>query len=230
MLTPVDNPSAYGLVETDAARQHPAVPREAERRRDHLQHHQRRHLRARARHVRPHSQGHAVVDRAQLLPVADRARRDVHRLRRSRLLDRHRHAGEVHAGAPRHHGRPLSAPRRSPTAPARAWVSPQARVEDGAIVEGPCFIDEGAVVKAGARIGPYSVVGRQCHIEEHAVVERAIIWPNTRDQPGSGRAAARSSAAIATSAATRLVDERRRARRQVGGHRLQPAVAGRAAA
>src|SRR3954462_412823 len=47
--------------------------------------------------------------------------------------------------------------------PGAAWVSPDARVEDGAIVEGPCFIDEGAVVKSGAHIGPYSVVGRQCH-------------------------------------------------------------------
>src|SRR5689334_14996626 len=60
------------------------------------------------------------------------------------------------------------------------WVSPQARVEPDASLEGPCFIDEGAVVKSGARIGPYSVVGRQCHIEEHAVIERSIVWANTR--------------------------------------------------
>src|SRR6185436_15868432 len=66
------------------------------------------------------------------------------------------------------------------SAPSNTWVSPHARVEDGAIVEGPCFIDEGAVVKAGARIAPYSVIGRQCHIEEHAVVERSILWANTR--------------------------------------------------
>jgi NDP-sugar pyrophosphorylase family protein len=66
------------------------------------------------------------------------------------------------------------------TAPRSTWVSPDARVEAGAIVEGPCFIDDGVVVKAGARIGPYSVVGRQCHIEEHAVVERAIVWANSR--------------------------------------------------
>jgi NDP-sugar pyrophosphorylase family protein len=63
---------------------------------------------------------------------------------------------------------------------AKAWVSPQARVDAGVSVEGPCFVDEGTVVKAGARIGPYSVVGRQCHIEEHASVERAIVWANTR--------------------------------------------------
>jgi NDP-sugar pyrophosphorylase family protein len=65
-------------------------------------------------------------------------------------------------------------------APRTAWVSPQARIEEGAIVEGPCFIDEGVVVKTGARIGPYSVVGRHCHIEEHASIERAIVWANTR--------------------------------------------------
>ena len=36
------------------------------------------------------------------------------------------------------------------------------------------------VVKAGARIGPYTVLGRHCHIEEHALVERAIVWADTR--------------------------------------------------
>jgi NDP-sugar pyrophosphorylase family protein len=61
-----------------------------------------------------------------------------------------------------------------------AWVSPDARIEEGAIIEGPCFIDEGVVVKAGARIGPYSVVGRQCHVEEHAIVDHAIVWANCR--------------------------------------------------
>ena len=64
--------------------------------------------------------------------------------------------------------------------PGAAWVSPDARVEEGAIVEGPCFIDEGAVVKSGAHIGPYSVVGRHCHIEEHAVLDNAIVWANSR--------------------------------------------------
>ena len=64
--------------------------------------------------------------------------------------------------------------------PSAAWVSPEARIEDGAIVEGPCFIDEATIVRPGARIGPYSVVGRHCHIEEHAAIERAIVWANSR--------------------------------------------------
>jgi NDP-sugar pyrophosphorylase family protein len=64
--------------------------------------------------------------------------------------------------------------------PATTWVSPHARVEEGAVLNGPCYVDEGAVVKAGARIGPHSVVGRQCHIEEHAVIEQSILWSSTR--------------------------------------------------
>jgi len=59
-------------------------------------------------------------------------------------------------------------------------VSPGARIDEGVTIEGPCFIDEGTVVKAGARIGPYSVIGRQCHVEEHAAVERSILWSGTR--------------------------------------------------
>jgi len=76
----------------------------------------------------------------------------------------------------RYHAAPFSEGSGSPV----ACVSPSARIEDGVAVEGPCFIDAGAVVKAGARIGPYSVIGRHCHIEEHASVERAIIWADTR--------------------------------------------------
>jgi mannose-1-phosphate guanylyltransferase len=72
-------------------------------------------------------------------------------------------------------------PRRgSPFNGTAAWVSPQARVEDGVELAGPCFVDEGAVLKTGARVGPYSVIGRHCHLEEHAAVEGAIIWANTR--------------------------------------------------
>jgi mannose-1-phosphate guanylyltransferase len=64
--------------------------------------------------------------------------------------------------------------------PGAAWVSPDAKIEDGAVIEGPCFVDAATVVKAGARIGKYSVVGRHCHIEENAAIDQAIVWANTR--------------------------------------------------
>jgi NDP-sugar pyrophosphorylase family protein len=62
----------------------------------------------------------------------------------------------------------------------RRYISPQARIEDGATVEGPCFVDEGVVIKAGARIGPYTVLGKQTHVEEDARLNGAIVWANTR--------------------------------------------------
>ena len=58
------------------------------------------------------------------------------------------------------------------------FVADGARVEEGVDLQGPCFIDEGAVVKTGARILPYSVIGRQTHVEEAAVITDSIIWPN----------------------------------------------------
>jgi NDP-sugar pyrophosphorylase family protein len=62
----------------------------------------------------------------------------------------------------------------------RAWISPQARLDEGVTLEGPCFVDEATTIKAGARIGPYAVIGRHCHIEEHAIVDQAIVWANCR--------------------------------------------------
>ena len=48
------------------------------------------------------------------------------------------------------------------------------------VVQDPCFIDEGVLVKTGARIGPYSVIGRQCQVEEEARIDGAIVWQNGR--------------------------------------------------
>jgi NDP-sugar pyrophosphorylase family protein len=62
--------------------------------------------------------------------------------------------------------------------PHAAWVAPEARLEDGVELQGPCFVDEGAVIKAGARVLPYSVIGRQTHVEEHATIDGSIVWAN----------------------------------------------------
>ena len=63
--------------------------------------------------------------------------------------------------------------------PLHIAVHDEARVEEGAVLTGPCFIDAGAVVKSGARVGPYSVVGRHVHVDEGALVDGAILWANT---------------------------------------------------
>ena len=59
-------------------------------------------------------------------------------------------------------------------------VSPEARIEDGATISGPCFIDAGVHVKAGATIGGYSVLGRGVLVEESADLQDTIVWPNSR--------------------------------------------------
>jgi NDP-sugar pyrophosphorylase family protein len=57
-------------------------------------------------------------------------------------------------------------------------VAASAQVAEGASLKGPCFVDEGVLIKAGARVGPYSVLGRDTHVDEAASVEHAILWPN----------------------------------------------------
>ena len=76
-------------------------------------------------------------------------------------------------------GRYAAEPFRDIAAP-RTWIAADAKIEEGATVEGPCFIDEGTLIKAGAKIGPYSVIGRQTQIEEDAVISGAVVWPNCR--------------------------------------------------
>ena len=63
--------------------------------------------------------------------------------------------------------------------PGTVVIAPEARVEDGVTLQAPCFVDADAVIKAGATIGPYSVIGRHSHIAAGASVTGAILWPNT---------------------------------------------------
>ena len=59
-------------------------------------------------------------------------------------------------------------------------IAPSARIEERVTIEGPCFIDENVVIKAGAHIGPYSVLGREVHVGENAVIDDAIVWAHSR--------------------------------------------------
>jgi NDP-sugar pyrophosphorylase family protein len=61
-----------------------------------------------------------------------------------------------------------------------AWVSATARVDPGARLEGPLFVDEECEVKAGATLGPYTVLGRGCCVGEGATVAGTIAWAGTQ--------------------------------------------------
>jgi NDP-sugar pyrophosphorylase family protein len=58
-------------------------------------------------------------------------------------------------------------------------IAADATIDPTATVEAPCFIGAGARIAAGARIGAYSVIGAGCRIGERAEIAGAILWPGT---------------------------------------------------
>ena len=70
------------------------------------------------------------------------------------------------------------APPFAGAAPSFSCIAPDVKLEEGVELHGPCFVDEGVVLKAGARVLPYSVLGRHTHADEGAIIDGSIIWPN----------------------------------------------------
>ncbi len=68
------------------------------------------------------------------------------------------------------HGRP----------PAAVCVAADARVSVDTELRGPCFVGTGSVIEAGARVAPYSVIGPACRIGKDVVVDGGILWAGTR--------------------------------------------------
>lgn len=180
VLTPVENPTAYGLVDTDASgnvRRFLEKPRPDEVTTNHI------------------NAGIYVLEPDTFDRIPSAVPWSIERSYFPSLVERQEtfvayvYGGYwIDIGTPEKYaqvhrdimdGR-FSAPPFAGVAPPRTSVSPEARIEEGAVIEGPCFIDEGVLVKPGARVGPYSVVGRQTQIDERAIVEGAILWPNCR--------------------------------------------------
>jgi NDP-sugar pyrophosphorylase family protein len=59
------------------------------------------------------------------------------------------------------------------------WVAPTARVEEGAHLDGPVFVDEHSLVRAGARVGPHTVLGRNTQVHEQATISGSIVWADS---------------------------------------------------
>jgi len=178
VLTPVDNPSAFGLVETDAEgnvtafREKPSADQIT---------------------VDTINAGIYIIEGDTLERIPSNTAYSIERGYFPSLIDRHEtfvahiYRGywidigtrekyqQVHTDIM--NGRFNAAPFQD--AAGTAVVSPEARIETGAVIEGPCFIDVGVVVKHGARIGPYSVIGAHSHISEDAHIDGAILWPHT---------------------------------------------------
>jgi NDP-sugar pyrophosphorylase family protein len=178
VLTPVENPSAYGLVETDADGNVLAFvekPKADEIRTDMI------------------NAGIYVLEPETLERIPPETAFSIERgyfpslVQNGETFVAHNYRGYwIDIGTPEKYrqalhdimdGRFVAAPFAA--RPGAALVSPDARIEDGAIVAGPCFIDAGTVVKRGAEIRPHSVIGSHCHIGEEAIIDGAVLWPHT---------------------------------------------------
>jgi len=180
VLTPVPDPAAYGLVETDAEGN---VTRFLEKPKpDEIS---TNHINAGIYVLEPDtfdripSETEWSIERRYFPSLIDRGETFVAYVYDGYWID----IGTPEKYAQVHRdifdGRYTAGPFLGLETPKRA-IGADVRIDPAATVEGPCFLDEGVVVRAGARIGPYSVVGRQTVVEEDARLEASIVWPNCR--------------------------------------------------
>lgn len=66
-----------------------------------------------------------------------------------------------------------------------SWVEPTARVAAGARVVPPAVVGAGVVVQPGARIGPQAVIGEGSRIGDGAVVAGSVLWERVEVGPGA---------------------------------------------
>jgi hypothetical protein len=66
----------------------------------------------------------------------------------------------------------------------QVWIGEDVVLADSARVIGPTYIGAGTVVRAGATIGPFASVERDCMIDCGTTVERSTVLPDTYLAPG----------------------------------------------
>ena len=142
-----------------------------------MQYDQRRHLRARARHVRQNSQNVAwSIERSFFPSFIERGETFLASIYRDYWIDIGTPEKYMQVHRDIMDGRYLMPPFNGGRA------SHGSRREHGSTERasrGSAFVDEGCIVRAGARLGPYTVLGRNCHVGEDANVAGAIVWADS---------------------------------------------------
>jgi NDP-sugar pyrophosphorylase family protein len=184
VLTPVANPSAYGLVETDAngrVQRFIEKPQPSQITTDTI------------------NAGIYVLETSSLELMPAGVNYSIERGFFPALLERGDHVGAfvhrgywIDIGTPEKYlqvhrdvlgGRfpvPLQGVARS-----GGHVHPEARIEEGAELIGPFYIGPGCLVRAGAAVGPGAVLTRDVTIEAGARVRDSVVWEGTRIGEGA---------------------------------------------
>jgi NDP-sugar pyrophosphorylase family protein len=184
VLTPVPDPSAFGLVEVDdtgRVRRFIEKPEPSEVTTDTI------------------NAGIYVLDTSTLGLMPRGEVHSIERaffpnlLRRGDLVRAHVHRGywidvgtpakylQVHRDILRgrfpvcHEGRPLS----------DGFAHPSARIDAGAVLEAPCYVGPGCRVEARASLGPEAVLVSDVEVGEGARVQGSVIWAGCRIGDGS---------------------------------------------
>lgn len=184
VLTPVPNPSAYGLVETDAdgrVLRFLEKPDPSQITTDTI------------------NAGIYILDTATLSLIPPGRKHSIERSFFPELLatgDRvsaHVHRGYwIDIGTPEKYlqvHRDILA-RRFPVElrgkpQAAGWVHPEAVVHLGARLEGAFYVGPGCRIDAGARVGPDAVLMADTHVEAGAAIEDSVLWRGCRMGAGS---------------------------------------------
>ena len=61
-----------------------------------------------------------------------------------------------------------------------AQISGNSQVHPSAQIEGPVLIGEGCIIAQGARVKGPAAIGPQCQVDEDAAIEGAILWQESR--------------------------------------------------
>ena len=180
VLTPVDNPSAYGLVETDAAGN---IQRFLEKPKPHEI--TTNYINAGIYVLEPETFDRIPkdtpwsIERSFFPSFIERGETFVAYPYNGYWIDIgtpekyvqvHRDIMDGRYQAPPFAGQPAG----------HIYKADDVRIEDGAHVEGPAFLDAGTIVRSGAHVGPYSVLGHGCLLEAQSRVTGSILWATGR--------------------------------------------------
>lgn len=58
------------------------------------------------------------------------------------------------------------------------WVGEGAEIDPTATIIAPVLIGKNCKIKGGAAVGPYTVLGDNCIVEDNATIHRSILWDN----------------------------------------------------
>ena len=71
-------------------------------------------------------------------------------------------------------------PRKFPGQKGKVYFGRGVRIEKGAVLKGPAILDNGCVVQEGARILPYTVLGKKCVVGKKSSISKSVLWEGVK--------------------------------------------------